>query len=304
MTVVPARSGHALLPVSRRRALVLAAAALALLAVAGRTLGGAGAAAEQPAAPLVREHASAAPRLTVHVAGAVRQPGLYRLPGPATRRRRGRPCGRSDRVGRHGRHQPRRPARGRDAGAQPRRVPGRPERRRAAASASARRLPRSWTRCRASVPSRPRRSSTTAPSTAAFARSTTSTRFRESARPDRAASGRGLALIARTWPTLLVLATCVGLALANAIRAPATLAAAALADSAVSLRAFRAYARPRVRSRLPWSAGGGEHAARRPRAQRARAGDRPLGSGHGRRHRAGRASTFALRIPAEVRRFR
>lgn len=68
------------LPVSRRRALVLAAAALALLAVAGRTLGGAGAAAEQQATPFVREHASAAPRLTVHVAGAVRQPGLYRLP--------------------------------------------------------------------------------------------------------------------------------------------------------------------------------------------------------------------------------
>jgi competence protein ComEA len=66
------------LPVSRRRALVLAAAALALLAVAGRTLGGAGAAAEQPQA-LVAEPAAAAPRLTVHVAGAVRRPGLYRL---------------------------------------------------------------------------------------------------------------------------------------------------------------------------------------------------------------------------------
>ena len=68
------------LPVSRRRALVLAAAALTLLAVAGRTLGGAGAAAEQPAQALVAEPAAAAPRLTVHVAGAVRRPGLYRLP--------------------------------------------------------------------------------------------------------------------------------------------------------------------------------------------------------------------------------
>ncbi len=68
------------LPVSRRQALVLAAAALALLVVAGRTLAGAGAAAEQPVAPLVAEPAAAAPTLVVHVAGAVREPGLYRLP--------------------------------------------------------------------------------------------------------------------------------------------------------------------------------------------------------------------------------
>jgi len=67
------------LPVSRRRALVLAAAALALLAVAGRTLAGAGAAAEQPSQALVAEPATAAPKLVVHVAGAVRRPGLYRL---------------------------------------------------------------------------------------------------------------------------------------------------------------------------------------------------------------------------------
>jgi competence protein ComEA len=67
------------LPVSRRQALVLAAAALALLVVAGRTLAGAGAAAEQPAQPLVAEAPAAAPRLVVHVAGAVRRPGLYRL---------------------------------------------------------------------------------------------------------------------------------------------------------------------------------------------------------------------------------
>src|SRR5215218_2499910 len=67
------------LPVSRRRALVLAAAALALLAVAGRVLAGAGAAAEQPVAPLVAGRATAAPKLVVHVAGAVRRPGLYRL---------------------------------------------------------------------------------------------------------------------------------------------------------------------------------------------------------------------------------
>ena len=67
------------LPVSRRQALVLAAAALALLAVAGRTLAGAGAAAEQPPQALVAEPAAAAPKLVVHVAGAVRRPGLYRL---------------------------------------------------------------------------------------------------------------------------------------------------------------------------------------------------------------------------------
>jgi competence protein ComEA len=67
------------LPVSRRRALVLAAAALALLAVAGRTLAGAGAAAEEPPQALVAEPAAAAPKLVVHVAGAVSRPGLYRL---------------------------------------------------------------------------------------------------------------------------------------------------------------------------------------------------------------------------------
>ena len=67
------------LPVSRRRALVLAAAAIALLAVAGRTLAGAGAAADRPPDALVVESPAAAPKLIVHVAGAVRRPGLYRL---------------------------------------------------------------------------------------------------------------------------------------------------------------------------------------------------------------------------------
>jgi competence protein ComEA len=67
------------LPVSRRRALVLAAAALALLAVAGRTLAGAGAAEEMPQAALVEEPSAATTKLVVHVAGAVGEPGLYRL---------------------------------------------------------------------------------------------------------------------------------------------------------------------------------------------------------------------------------
>ena len=67
------------LPVSRQRALVLAAVALALLAIAGRTLAGAGTATSQPSEALVPERATAVPKLVVHVAGAVRRPGLYRL---------------------------------------------------------------------------------------------------------------------------------------------------------------------------------------------------------------------------------
>jgi competence protein ComEA len=67
------------LPVSRRQALVVAAALLALLVVAGKLLGGAGAASAEPPAALVQANEPAAAKLVVHVAGAVRQPGLYEL---------------------------------------------------------------------------------------------------------------------------------------------------------------------------------------------------------------------------------
>jgi competence protein ComEA len=67
------------LPVSRRQALAAAVGLLALLAVAGRTLADAGTSAPLPRAALVAETARAAPRLVVHVTGAVRRPGLYRL---------------------------------------------------------------------------------------------------------------------------------------------------------------------------------------------------------------------------------
>lgn len=66
-------------PVSRRQALAAAAVLLALLAVAGKLLAGAGAATAVPAAALVPAGSAEAARLVVHVAGAVRQPGLYEL---------------------------------------------------------------------------------------------------------------------------------------------------------------------------------------------------------------------------------
>ncbi len=68
------------LPVSRGHALVLAAGLLALLVVAGRLLAGVGTSSARPAAALLPDPAAAAaPRLVVHVTGAVRRPGLYRL---------------------------------------------------------------------------------------------------------------------------------------------------------------------------------------------------------------------------------
>jgi len=68
------------LPVTRSHALALAVGLLALLAVAGRTLAGAGSSSAEPAQALVATRSPAAvSRLVVHVTGAVAQPGLYRL---------------------------------------------------------------------------------------------------------------------------------------------------------------------------------------------------------------------------------
>jgi competence protein ComEA len=69
------------LPIPRRHALLLAATLLVLLAVAGRTLAGGDEQGAEPAAELVpaKPVAGAAAMVVVHVAGAVRQPGVYEL---------------------------------------------------------------------------------------------------------------------------------------------------------------------------------------------------------------------------------
>jgi competence protein ComEA len=68
------------LPIPRRHALLLAATLLVLLAVAGRTLAGGDDRTAEPAAELVPANpVEGAAVVVVHVAGAVRQPGLYEL---------------------------------------------------------------------------------------------------------------------------------------------------------------------------------------------------------------------------------
>ncbi|HEX2045208.1 MAG TPA: helix-hairpin-helix domain-containing protein [Gaiellaceae bacterium] len=66
--------------ISRRRALAYAAALLAVLALAGRhALGREAPVDPAPRAPVLTARPVAAPRVTVHVVGAVGAPGLYRL---------------------------------------------------------------------------------------------------------------------------------------------------------------------------------------------------------------------------------
>ena len=67
------------LPIPRRQALVAAGVLLAVLALAGRMLASAGAPSVEPVTPLVPETNGPVDTLVVHVAGAVRQPGLYEL---------------------------------------------------------------------------------------------------------------------------------------------------------------------------------------------------------------------------------
>ena len=69
------------LPLTRRKALVVAGALAVVLVLAGKLLAGGGSAHRLPTFPVARAAPPAPPpMLVVDVAGAVRLPGLYRLP--------------------------------------------------------------------------------------------------------------------------------------------------------------------------------------------------------------------------------